>query len=453
MEFVSSYPSWGSAQAQVLYRSRHPEQSSLYRLVYHYREEFEYSWDELFSQRYGVLRQEVLDSFDRYLSCGVLRHGCALACCENPECNHSMLVAFSCKRRGVCSSCQAKRAVLFAENLHENVLLEHSHRHLVFSLPKRLRVYFRFDRRLFSLLYRAAWQSWVGYLSGVLPEAKPGAVVALHTAGSMLNWHPHIHGIFLNGGILPDGSFIELDTVDSELLQEYFSEKIFSALRKTELLDERSIASMKSWEHSGFNVYSGSSICAEDCNARLFIGRYLKKAPLALDRLSLDETGREVVVRYAKPIDENSSIDKSEREFTPLEFLAELSVHIPRVFEQTTRWLGVYSPRSRGVAKRKEAARKKLAAPSVTPLEINQEQVKPSSSWARCMKLVFELDPLCCPKCGTEMKIKLFILNPQEIERICKYQGIVLGRAPPEFRAEARKETWLDDSVEYSQLH
>ena len=138
------YPSWQSrAQNIKRYSARRPEESALYRLVYYYREQLEYSWEEQFSERYGVLRDEVLNSFDRYLNCGILRYGCALACCENEQCAHSMLIAFSCKRRGICPSCQAKRAVLFAENLHENVLFSHPHRHLVFSLPKRLRIYFK----------------------------------------------------------------------------------------------------------------------------------------------------------------------------------------------------------------------------------------------------------------------------------------------------------------------
>jgi hypothetical protein len=133
------YPTWRSAREQVVrYAARRPEETPLYRLVFHYREQFEYCWEEHFSERYGILRDEVLRALDRYLNCGILRHGCALACCENGRCNHSMLIAFSCKRRGVCPSCQAKRGVLFAENLHENVLMPLAHRHLVFSLPKRM---------------------------------------------------------------------------------------------------------------------------------------------------------------------------------------------------------------------------------------------------------------------------------------------------------------------------
>ena len=451
----SLYPPWRSAREQAAkYSRRRPEETPLYRIIYHYREQFEYSWEELFSERYGILRDEVLRAFDRYLDCGILKHGCALACCENERCNHSMLIAFSCKRRGVCPSCQAKRAVLFAENLNQNVLLPHPHRHLVFSIPKRLRIYFRFDRRLFSHLYRASWETWSEYVEALIPGAKPGAVMALHSAGSLLNWHPHIHSIALDGGILPDGSFVQLPEVDTELLQEFFAEKVFAFLLEAELIDQETVDSMNAWEHSGFNFFAGEPIGADDEDARLFLARYLKKAPLALERLSIDESRNEPVVRYTKSSDDIESKDELMRNFSPLDFLAELSSHVPRVFEQTTRFFGVYSPRARG-AKRREERFQELLQNNFNSIESPLPSRPPSQSWARCMKLVFELDPLLCPKCGSTMKIKSFIQNTHEIDRLCKSLGLVSSRAPPEFwhRSQATDKIWLDDSQDFSQIH
>jgi len=431
------------------------EDTALYRIVYHYRDQFESSWEEQFSERYGILRDEVLSGLDRYLNCGILKHGCALACCENSACGHSLLIPFSCKRRGVCPSCQAKRGVVFAEKLHEQVLLEQPHRHLVFSIPKRLRIYFRFDRRLFSQLYRAAWQSWCEYLDAVLPGKTPGMIMALHTAGSLLNWHPHIHAIALDGGVDPRQNFIQLpEEIDTALLQEFFAEKVLSFLLEAELVDQTTVDSMRSWKHSGFNVYAGSPIGAGESDARCFLARYLKKAPLSLERLSIDESGVEPVVRYVQQSDDSKPDTESVREMSPLEFLAELSCHIPRVFEQTTRYFGVYSPRTRGV-RRREAEFEKLLQNNFEPLEsLPEQKPKPTQSWARCMKLVFELDPLLCPKCGSAMKIKSFILSSREIERICKHQGLVSWRAPPQFwcRGQGGEKIWLDESQEFSQI-
>jgi hypothetical protein len=89
------------------------------------------------------LRPVVLEAFDGYLNCGILIHCCARAYCQN--CKHSELIAFSCKRRGLCPSCDAKRALIFAEKLHINVIGPHPVRHLVFSIPKRLRVFFKVE--------------------------------------------------------------------------------------------------------------------------------------------------------------------------------------------------------------------------------------------------------------------------------------------------------------------
>ena len=330
-------------------------------------------------------------------------------------CNHSVLIAFSCKRRGICPSCQAKRAVLFAEHLHERVLLKERHRHLIFSIPKRLRVYFRYDRSLFKILYQAAWDSWREYLSQTVPGGKAGAVMALHSAGELLNWHPHIHALALNGVVLDDGAFVELSQVDTNLLEKLFSENIFQALLARELISQEVVDSMKSWPHSGFNVYAAEAISGQDERACLFLARYLKKAPVAAERVSVDESGVEPVVVYRASGDSGD-----ERRFSPLEFLAELSLHVPKVFEQTTRMYGCYSSSTRGKLAR-EARFKAILENNFQPLDKELEKRQASATFARCMKRVFEIDPFKCQKCGSEMKIVAFIFDSREIEKIASH--------------------------------
>ena len=438
------YPSWQSSREQVSeYFRRNPWDCPLYRLVYHYRDEFEYNYEFLFEQKYGFLRSEVLEAFTRFLNCGVLRHGAARAYCTN--CNHSILIAFSCKRRGLCPSCQAKRAVLYAEHLHENVLLRESHRHLIFSLPKRLRIYFRYERSLFQVLYRAAWESWNEYVSDNLRDAgRTGAVMALHSAGELLHWHPHIHAIALNGLVPEDGSFSELPALDTNVLEQSFSEKVFSALLDRGLISDEIVESMKSWKHSGFNVYSAEPIGAEDERARLFLGRYLKKSPVAANRLSIDESDSEPVVVYRKLSDEG----EETRTFSPLEFLAELSLHIPKVFEQTSRMYGCYSSSTRGKLARVARFERWRLGRDATSEESENNKQAASASFARCMKMVFEIDPLKCRKCGHQMKIVAFVFNSREIEKLADNLGLVTWRAPPPIKASF---TEIDFSSQFAQ--
>ncbi len=99
---------------------RTPEKSELYRIVNSGRDKLPLVWEDRFQPKYGVLRDEVLKTFDAFLNCGLLCHGAARLYCD--QCRHSCLVAYSCKKRGVCPSCAAKRAVKFAEHLYADVL-------------------------------------------------------------------------------------------------------------------------------------------------------------------------------------------------------------------------------------------------------------------------------------------------------------------------------------------
>jgi len=45
----------------------------------------------------------------------------------------------------------------------------------------------------------------------------------------------------------------------------------------------------------------------------------------------------------------------------------------------------------------------------------------PSKKWRECIKKIYEIDPLCCPKCGGEMKIISFITEYQIIKKILEH--------------------------------
>ena len=89
-----------------------------------------------------------------YLSCGDLSQGFARVRCS--DCGHEYLLAYSCKGRYFCTSCHTKRAVAFSEWLNETVLRSVPHRQIVLTVPKMLRIYFRYDRRLLGKLCRLA---------------------------------------------------------------------------------------------------------------------------------------------------------------------------------------------------------------------------------------------------------------------------------------------------------
>ena len=88
------------------YCRRHPEQTVLYQVVQQHMETYlalagEDDWD---GQRVPA---HVEREFRRYLACGILACGFARAHC--PDCGLDFLVAISCKGRGLCPSCNARR--------------------------------------------------------------------------------------------------------------------------------------------------------------------------------------------------------------------------------------------------------------------------------------------------------------------------------------------------------
>ncbi len=48
----------------------------------------------------------------------------------------------------------------------------------------------------------------------------------------------------------------------------------------------------------------------------------------------------------------------------------------------------------------------------------------PSKKWRECIKKIYEVDPLCCPKCGGEMKIISFINEFLIIRQILEHLGL-----------------------------
>ena len=127
---------------------------------------------------------------DAYLDCGRCEGGfCPLKC---DACGTERLLAFSCRRRGLCPSCAARTAALAAQHLVEAVLLPVPHRQVVLTIPKRLRIYFRFDRLLLADLARAAARAITDVVRVVTdrPESTPGIILALQTFNQDLTLNP-----------------------------------------------------------------------------------------------------------------------------------------------------------------------------------------------------------------------------------------------------------------------
>ena len=103
--------------APVHYERHRPERTTLYRLVQQHAATF---FEQAEFAAGAGLPQFVKDEFDAFLECGILAHGFLRLRCG--ECGHDKLVAFSCKRRGFCPSCGARRMAQTAAHLVDHVI-------------------------------------------------------------------------------------------------------------------------------------------------------------------------------------------------------------------------------------------------------------------------------------------------------------------------------------------
>ena len=93
-----------------------------------------------------------------------------------------------------------------------DVLKKIPHRHFVFSIPKIIRRYFLYDRKLLADLSRCAWESLKVFLRDAVPEndPSPGAVIAIQTFGDFLGFNPHGHILVTDGCFYGDGGMFRV---------------------------------------------------------------------------------------------------------------------------------------------------------------------------------------------------------------------------------------------------
>ena len=421
-----------------LYRPRRPERSPFYAVLHQFLDRFTREYEQRFERTFGPLRGIVSKTVERFFGCGLPEGGFARVRCD--ACGNETLVAFSCKQRGFCPSCSAKRAALWVEFVREQVIRPVPHRHLVFALPKVLRPAFRNRRRLLPKLALCAWKSLSVFLrEDTEGNALPAAIVSIQTAGEFLNWHPHLHVLAPAGAFRMDGCFVHSSVFDTVVLRGLFQANVLSLLLKERMISPELVERMKDWRHSGFHAYAGEEI--PDIEDALRVGLYMVRGPAATSRLRADPA-QEPKVRYlAKgtiPDHGEERVSSVHRDFDSLEWIARLTSHIPERGTQLVHYYGAYSNAHRGIAHRRKAFIE------VPPEDEPYNPPEPDSpwlaarrkSWARLIRRVYEVDPLLCP-CGKRMRVVGFITQAHVIRMILdhirrRFDPLKLpGRSPP----------------------
>ena len=169
------------ASGAFLYQRHRPDKTLLYQLVSKHYPVF----NQQFAVKGRILPGYVQREFEDYLKCGRLEHGFLRVRCEN--CHEERLVAFSCKRRGFCPSCGARRMAESSALLVDEVFPHQPVRQWVLSFPFQLRFLFAsrplITGQVLGIVYRAISMHLIKKAGYSRKTARTGAVTLIQRFG------------------------------------------------------------------------------------------------------------------------------------------------------------------------------------------------------------------------------------------------------------------------------
>src|ERR1700692_2766406 len=137
-------------------------------------------------------------------SCRTVALGGHVMRCE--DCLHTQIADNSCRNRH-CPKCQGSQALAWMKQ-RKSELLDVPYFHVVFTLPARIAaIAYQNKAVVYDLLFKASSQTMRTIAAD--PKrlgVKIGFTSVLHTWGSAMTHHPHVHMIVPGGGISLDGS-------------------------------------------------------------------------------------------------------------------------------------------------------------------------------------------------------------------------------------------------------
>lgn len=277
---------------------------------------------------------------------------------------------------------------------------------------------FAANRSLLNLLFQATAEVGSGWSkeNGLIP----GFCSILHTFGSTLNFHPHIHTLFAGGGTRENGEWKEVGFLPWNSWKSRFRAILVRMLRtwvkENALSLPRSVVSF--WRKKNglsefgsvlralfsviWYVHVGEKLGNADYTVR-YIGRYAKRPSVSEAKISWYD-GEHVTFEYK---------DKLTREHKRLrlavdEFIGRIVRHIPEKGFRTIRYYGFYSNRTK---EEREKLRRALPIRYRGAFRFEETMAK---TWRERVMEFTGKDPLVCPRCGEVMKLTLIAYRARD---------------------------------------
>lgn len=456
------------------YERHRPEQTLLYQLVETHYPDFCAQLDAQGRRLPAYVRQE----FEDFLRCGRLEHGFLRVRCE--DCKYERLVAFSCKRRGFCPSCGARRMAESAALLVDEVLPAVPIRQWVLSFPYQLRLLLAqhpdMMGKVLEIVYRTLATQLIGKAGFNKHNAQTGAVTLIQRFGSALNLNLHFHMLFLDGVYAEDkygamrfnrvkaptqeelgalvhqlsqrvsrflekkgwlqrdveNTYLLLDGDDDDALLQLQGYSVTYRIamgpqtgRKVLSLQSLSPApaqeSARVAKQAGFSLHAGVMADSHQKELRERLCRYISRPAVSEKRLALTSHGK---VRYELKTPYRDGT--THVFFEPLDFIARLAALVPKPRVNLTRFHGLFAPNSKHralVTPGKRGKGRKLTKVECAQDKIIEER-RNAMTWMQRLKRVFNIDIEQCERCGGHVKVIACIEDPAVIEKILQHLAL-----------------------------
>jgi hypothetical protein len=324
--------------------------------------------------------------------------------------SQGVFAPFSCKKRSLCPSCEARRRVEWADHVVEDVLPDVAYRMPVFTIPRCLRGIFMREHALLGDMCRVAYRVTAHFLAEHFPgvDGVPYFVSAVHTAGSQVNPHPHVHCLCSLGIRDREGTFHQApEDLDWSPLEDLFRHALLRMLLRKRRITEETARKLLSWTHSGFSVNSSARAAEGDRETLHRLACYLLKPPVSLERLTYESGATSVQYHGKRGRPDAPETLVCDR----LRFLAFVLLQVPGRWEARIRYYGAASSTAR--RRPAEAAPAEAAAAQTTAGTFVKARRR---TWARLIARVYGFDPLTCTRCGARMRIMSVISNPEVVD-------------------------------------
>jgi hypothetical protein len=150
---------------------------------------------------------------------------------------------------------------------------------------------------------------------------------------------------FIIDGFDEEGNFVYLPIADTKKMTELFRRLVIKFFVDKKLINEDFAKKLLSWKNSGFSIDNSVRIYGKDYKAKEALAQYIARCPIALEKIKYEPFHGKVLFKTPKY---NDYFKENFRVFNALDFIAEVTAHIPPKNKQYIRRYGLIAFKNKG---------------------------------------------------------------------------------------------------------